>query len=79
MNKISADHLALKACVYIRQSTPEQVHNNLESKRMQYALADRARQLGWTGGRGHRRRPWTFGIWNAASRLRAPVGVALRW
>jgi len=48
MNKVSADHLARKACVYIRQSTPEQVHNNLESKRRQYALADRARQLGWT-------------------------------
>lgn len=48
MNKISADHLARKACVYIRQSTPEQVQNNLESKRRQYALAERARQLGWT-------------------------------
>ena len=48
MNKVSADHLARKACVYIRQSTPEQVHNNLESKRRQYARADRARQLGWT-------------------------------
>ena len=48
MNKISAEHLARKACVYIRQSTPDQVQNNLESQRRQYALADRARQLGWT-------------------------------
>src|SRR5262249_56071807 len=47
MNKISADHLAKKACVYIRQSTPGQVQNNLESQRLQYALVDRARQLGW--------------------------------
>ena len=47
MNKISADHLARKACVYIRQSTPGQVRNNLESQRLQYALVDRARQLGW--------------------------------
>lgn len=47
MNKISADHLARRACVYIRQSTPGQVRNNLESKRLQYALVDRARQLGW--------------------------------
>jgi len=33
--------------VYIRQSTADQVANNLESKRRQYGLADRARQLGW--------------------------------
>lgn len=48
MNKISAEHLARRACVYIRQSTPDQVQNNLESQRRQYALADRAKQLGWT-------------------------------
>ena len=47
MNKITADHLALRACVYIRQSTPDQVHHNLESQRRQYALVDRARALGW--------------------------------
>src|SRR5215468_3904255 len=47
MNKISADLLAKRACVYIRQSTPGQVQNNLESQRLQYALVDRARQLGW--------------------------------
>lgn len=47
MNKIGADHLARRACVYIRQSTPGQVRNNLESQRLQYALVDRARQLGW--------------------------------
>lgn len=47
MNKITADHLARKACVYIRQSTPEQVRHNLESQRRQYSLRDRARTLGW--------------------------------
>ena len=47
MNKITADHLARRACVYIRQSTPEQVRRNLESKRRQYSLVDRARALGW--------------------------------
>jgi excisionase family DNA binding protein len=46
-NKITADHLARRACVYIRQSTPDQVKYNLESKRLQYGLADRARALGW--------------------------------
>jgi len=47
MNKINAEHLSRQACVYIRQSTPGQVHNNVESKRRQYALVDRARALGW--------------------------------
>ena len=47
MNKIRAEHLARRACVYIRQSTPEQVQHNLESQRRQYGLADRARALGW--------------------------------
>jgi len=47
MNKITADHLVRRACVYIRQSTPGQVQHNLESKRRQYALVDRARALGW--------------------------------
>lgn len=47
MSKINAEHLARRACVYIRQSTPGQVRNNLESQRRQYALADRARALGW--------------------------------
>jgi DNA invertase Pin-like site-specific DNA recombinase len=47
MSKITAEHLSRRACVYIRQSTIDQVHNNLESQRRQYALVDRARQLGW--------------------------------
>jgi len=46
-NKITADHLARRAYVYIRQSTPDQVKYNLESKRLQYGLVDRARTLGW--------------------------------
>jgi DNA invertase Pin-like site-specific DNA recombinase len=45
MNKITADQLARRACV--RQSTPDPVKYNLESKRRQYGLADRARALGW--------------------------------
>jgi excisionase family DNA binding protein len=47
MNKITADHLARQACVYIRQSTPVQVKYNLESKRRQYGLVERVRALGW--------------------------------
>ena len=37
MNKITAVHLARRACVYVRQSTPDQVQHNLESQRRQYA------------------------------------------
>jgi DNA invertase Pin-like site-specific DNA recombinase len=45
--KVTADHLKRRAIVYIRQSSPIQVANNLESQRRQYALADQARQLGF--------------------------------
>ena len=40
-------HLCRKAVVYIRQSTPHQVLSNQESLRLQYALRQRARDLGW--------------------------------
>ena len=33
--------------LYIRQSTTDQLLNNPESRRRQYALAARARSLGW--------------------------------
>jgi hypothetical protein len=36
--------LTRKAVVYIRQSSPAQVHNNLESRRRQYELVDVARR-----------------------------------
>ena len=48
MSRIEAAHLARSAIVYVRQSTLDQVKNNLESQRRQYGLVDRARQLGWT-------------------------------
>ena len=47
MTKITPEHLARSAFVYVRQSTADQVLNNHESRRRQYALADRARALGW--------------------------------
>src|SRR6476620_5359020 len=47
MSRINAEHLSRGAVVYIRQSTADQVQHNLESQRRQYALADRARELGW--------------------------------
>ncbi|HEV8256983.1 MAG TPA: recombinase family protein [Casimicrobiaceae bacterium] len=48
MSKITTEHLARGAYVYIRQSTADQLTHNHESRRRQYALANRARQLGWT-------------------------------
>jgi DNA invertase Pin-like site-specific DNA recombinase len=48
MTKITTDHLGRGAFVYVRQSTADQLLHNAESRRRQYGLADRARQLGWT-------------------------------
>ena len=45
--KINANHLARKAVVYVRQSTTKQVRQNLESQRLQYALTERAKELGF--------------------------------
>jgi DNA invertase Pin-like site-specific DNA recombinase len=47
MTKITSEHLARSAIVYVRQSTADQLVHNLESQRRQYALGDRARKLGW--------------------------------
>lgn len=44
---IQPRHLARRAIVYVRQSTPSQVANNHESREMQYALVRRAGELGW--------------------------------
>jgi excisionase family DNA binding protein len=48
MSKISTEQLERSAYVYIRQSTADQLRHNHESRRRQYALADRARLLGWS-------------------------------
>jgi DNA invertase Pin-like site-specific DNA recombinase len=45
--KIKGHQLDRGAYVYVRQSTPYQVRNHLESKERQYALANRASQLGF--------------------------------
>jgi len=46
-SKIKNEHLSRKAYIYIRQSTMDQVYNNIESQRLQYKLVDRAQELGW--------------------------------
>lgn len=45
--KISRAHLERRAYVYVRQSSPRQVEQNLQSKQRQYELAQVARKLGW--------------------------------
>ena len=40
-------HLRRLAVIYVRQSSLNQVLNNKESQRLQYALRERAKQLGW--------------------------------
>ena len=44
---VTAAHLSRSAVIYIRQSTPHQVISNQESRRLQYALKQRAVELGW--------------------------------
>jgi len=45
--KMTTRHRERQAYVYVRQSTPHQVHHHLESQRNQYALVQRAIDLGW--------------------------------
>jgi len=47
---IQPRHLQRRAAIYIRQSSPQQVVINLESQRLQYALRERAIDLGWHEG-----------------------------
>jgi DNA invertase Pin-like site-specific DNA recombinase len=45
--KITASHIARVAMVYLRQSSAAQVEHNRESTDRQYALVNKARDLGW--------------------------------
>ncbi len=45
--KVKLTHTRRAAFVYIRQSSPQQVENNRESTARQYALVERACELGW--------------------------------
>src|SRR3954467_7188392 len=40
-------HLQRQAVIYVRQSSPHQVMSNQESRQLQYALRQRAVELGW--------------------------------
>ncbi len=45
--KITPQHLERKAVIYIRQSSPKQVREHLDSQLTQRALLERAQALGW--------------------------------
>src|SRR3954452_22842575 len=45
--KVQGRHQDRLAIVYVRQSTLRQVEQHQESTRLQYALVERALQLGW--------------------------------
>jgi DNA invertase Pin-like site-specific DNA recombinase len=49
--KVADRHRERLAIVYVRQSTPQQIERHQESTRLQYALVDRAVDLGWPAGR----------------------------
>ena len=44
---VTPQHLQLKAIIYIRQSSPHQILSHQESLKLQYALRQRAIDLGW--------------------------------
>lgn len=46
-DKVKVQHIARKAMLYVRQSSAYQVTHNQESQKLQYAMQDRLRQLGW--------------------------------
>ena len=47
LGKITEQHRRRRAVVYVRQSTPTQLERNHESRARQYALRQRALDLGW--------------------------------
>ena len=49
--KIRPRHLERRAVVYVRQSTPGQVQQNRESRKLQYQLREQALALGWSAAR----------------------------
>ena len=45
--KVKSQHVGRKALLYVRQSSTYQVHHNLESQKLQYAMQERLVLLGW--------------------------------
>ena len=47
ISKVTPRHLEKPAYIYVRQSTLAQVRQHQESTERQYALQDKAHELGW--------------------------------
>jgi len=45
--KLTARHLERRALIYVRQSSHHQLVHNTESRRLQYSMEQRVRELGW--------------------------------
>ena len=67
MTKVTSDHLARAAYVYVRRSTADHLLHNHESRR-RHGLAERAKS-GLGGGRRHRRRSRSFQLGASAVRV----------
>jgi hypothetical protein len=53
MTALRPQHRQRPAYVYLRQSPPGQVHTHRDSTERQYALAERAVELGWDRSQVH--------------------------
>ena len=69
--KITEAHRRRRAVVYVRQSTLAQVERNVESTARQYALRERAVELGWP-----RVLPAAGGSGSRSSSLRSASGMS---
>ena len=47
-NRITTEHRSREAVVYVRQSSPDQVRSNVESRRIQLGLREKAIAQGWS-------------------------------
>ena len=72
---VTAQHLTRLACLYVRQSTLQQVMENTESTSRQYALRERARALGWPRW-GWDTWDWCWGWRFRGSRVTPAIGIS---
>src|SRR2546430_5435122 len=76
--KVKTTHLKRNAYLYIRQSTPRQVLENVESTKRQYALRQRAVALG-RQTRPDRAGGWRYSVfrrnWRSAARNAGETGA----
>src|SRR5260370_2502044 len=81
-SKIRDRHLDRLAIVYVRQSSPQQVLENRESRERQYALAQLAQRLRWPAERvviiDEDQGPWRLWGPNTSASPRVESGRTLR-